>query len=230
MEDTLIQPSLPLYGKVIFVDWHGVLSHRVFWHNMLMSTDSRQSAFIRSRKELEGRCERLFGVQKDLVEEWMRGHVDSLSVLEQCGLFPSSRYSKDYYYRKLKESILELELDERLTTFLSGVRDNCFVVLATDNMDCFFENKRKIVGLCDQFDHILCSSEIGVLKTDSVEMFFGPWLRAHCLTFENAMLIDDREDNCNDFEKAGGFSFLYKDFESLPNSVNKWRNGAFNVR
>jgi FMN phosphatase YigB (HAD superfamily) len=52
-------------------------------------------------------------------------------------------------------------------------------------------------------DDLVCSSEVGVLKIDPIA-FFGPYLRASGLGFAEALLIDDRTDNCAAFTAAGG--------------------------
>jgi FMN phosphatase YigB (HAD superfamily) len=53
-------------------------------------------------------------------------------------------------------------------------------------------------------DDIICSSTTGVFKAESPEAFFGPWLDASCLRFEDALLIDDRSENCDAFVACGG--------------------------
>jgi hypothetical protein len=53
-------------------------------------------------------------------------------------------------------------------------------------------------------DDIICSSDVAALKADDPQAFFGPWLGRHGLRFPDAVLIDDRADNCAAFTTCGG--------------------------
>jgi hypothetical protein len=53
-------------------------------------------------------------------------------------------------------------------------------------------------------DDIICSSQAGTLKSEDPQAFFGPWLAVHGVGFTDAVLIDDRADNCAAFTSQGG--------------------------
>jgi hypothetical protein len=53
-------------------------------------------------------------------------------------------------------------------------------------------------------DDIICSSDVAALKADDPRAFSGPWLERHGLGFPDAMLIDDRADNCAAFTGRPG--------------------------
>lgn len=93
---------------------------------------------------------------------------------------------------------------DELVQELKRARRDCLVVLATDNMDCFYQRLDQIVDIGSAVDAVLCSSDLGLLKTDSIESFFGLWLKRHHLSFSNAVLLDDSESICAAFEAAGG--------------------------
>ncbi|MEV6138202.1 hypothetical protein AB0L63_19485 [Nocardia sp. NPDC051990] len=48
------------------------------------------------------------------------------------------------------------------------------------------------------------SSDTGVLKSEEPQSFFSPWLTKVGLPFTDALLIDDRTDNCAAFELQAG--------------------------
>jgi hypothetical protein len=98
------------------------------------------------------------------------------------------------------------------------------VVIATDNMDCFaraFHNARHsrrrrvqpwetLADWAVICDDIICSSDVAALKADDPEAFFGPWLDRHGVGFPDAVLIDDRADNCAAFTARGGAAIRWK--------------------
>jgi FMN phosphatase YigB (HAD superfamily) len=59
-------------------------------------------------------------------------------------------------------------------------------------------------------DDIVCSSDVGTLKSENPHAFFGPWLARSGLTFADAVLIDDRTDNCEAFAAQGGQALQWK--------------------
>jgi hypothetical protein len=116
------------------------------------------------------------------------------------------------------------------------------VVVATDNMDCFvraFEHarhrryrpKRERETLADWAvicDDIICSSRAGALKSEDPQGFFGPWLAAHEVGFTDAVLIDDRADNCAAFISQGGTAIQWKmgtsDISEVTSQLRQWLN------
>jgi hypothetical protein len=98
------------------------------------------------------------------------------------------------------------------------------VVIATDNMDCFacaFELARRrrrhlkpgrdtLADWAVICDDIICSSQAGALKSEDSRTFFGPWPAVHGVGFEDAVLIDDRADNCAAFTGQGGTAIRSK--------------------
>jgi FMN phosphatase YigB (HAD superfamily) len=205
------QSMLPFWQRVIFVDWHGVLSNQLFWNSIL----SNQSHRVHSK--LKQKSEELFKANKELVKKWMRGEVDSREILELMDLQYKEPYDFNYFQRKLNRDCRDMSFDVELIRFLQNYRMEFFLVLATDNMECFYENFGQKDGLLNRFDYVLCSSELGVLKSDSIYNFFSPWLYMHKMNFENAILIDDSEETCKSFQEAGGVSIHFKNTEELKN-------------
>ena len=59
-------------------------------------------------------------------------------------------------------------------------------------------------------DDIICSSDVAALKADDPQAFFGPWLDRHGVGFPDAVLLDDRADNCAAFTTFGGATIRRK--------------------
>lgn len=75
-------------------------------------------------------------------------------------------------------------------------------------------------------DDIICSSNVAALKSEDPVTFFGPWLHQHGMTFADALLIDDRADNCAALQRQGGTALRWKtgtnDIAEVVDGLNRW--------
>lgn len=222
---------LPLWNKVIFVDWHGVLSRDPFWMSILKKPHHPLN------RQLTESIQWLFDQNDTLVRNWMRGNIKTTAAIGSMQIVLDKRYKSDYLSRKLVDDCQLMRTNARLLKILREAQNEALVVLATDNMDCFFESFRRIQNrrrirqqsknLSEDesltmtetvrlFDDVLCSSERGVLKHENPTHFFGDWLSRNSLDFRNALLLDDLEKNCTAFRSVGG-SALRMTIKSLEN-------------
>jgi hypothetical protein len=215
------QLKLKLWEKVIFVDWHGVISTDPFWQSI---TKNENHPLINQLKQA---CEKLFNNENDVLWPWMRGEFQANQIIDMMNIQLDRRFLKDFLSRRLISDCKKMVCNKELISFLEKIRQKAFVVLATDNMDCFldafqisqkyyrtkFSDETTLRTIASHFDEILCSANLGVLKSENSEKFFGTWLSWHDLSFENSLLLDDREDNLVSFEKLGGKGVLYKQKE-----------------
>jgi hypothetical protein len=237
----LTQASLPIWDKVIFVDWHGLLSRDPFWISILNNP----------RHPLHGQLseavKQLFSQNDLLVRDWMRGSVPAGEVIDSMQIKLGKQYKPDYLLRKLFEDCQRMRTNRRLLQILQAAQNNgTWIVLATDNMDCFDQtirrfqgNRRKPVSAdADEtqsitetacfFDDLLCSSERGILKSEDALRFYGDWLSNHGLDFRNALLLDDLEKNCRAFCSVGGSALrleidtLEKKSATVAASIRSW--------
>jgi hypothetical protein len=224
--------QLPLFGRVLFVDWHGVVSRDPFWLSIL----ENQRHPLNRRL---GRAVRDLFSDNDFVTQWMLGHVSSTTVSEHVARATCSKLESSFLARKLVRDCIGMKVNTDLMRLLRSLRPMVQVVLATDNMDCFvtalrgskpprrrvtsFDRLRHWVPVYDAF---LCSSDIGMLKATNPEGFFGDYLEKHSLTFAQALLIDDRADNCAAFVSRGGTAVQWKlesgDLGQLSAAIHRW--------
>ena len=214
---------LPPWGRsVIFVDWHGVLSRDLFWGSITAS--ARHPLRYALQEELAA----IFAKDVTTAHEWMRGEMSSADIIEDMRVTLPARYGPDYLKRKLAADLGKVSINTELVTLLAGYRPDALVVVATDNMDCFatafgrakHRPRRKraetqppiaeFAACVARCDDILCSSERGTLKSEDPRTFFGPWLEQSGLGFSDAVLVDDRVDNCEAFAAYGGRALRWK--------------------
>ena len=72
-----------------------------------------------------------------------------------------------------------------------------------------------------RIDEIIVSSQIGCLKAESPERFFGPTLETYGLRPENAVLIDDCRDTCDRFRAWGGRAFPFSNVGRLKSDLRQ---------
>jgi FMN phosphatase YigB (HAD superfamily) len=226
--------QLPLWGRVVFVDWHGVLSRDPFW------TSIREGAQHPLRGQLEAGLAGVFAKDRATANEWMKGLLSSDQIIATMGIQLDRRFRDDFLPRRLDVDCARMKVNVGLFELLRRVKAQASVVLATDNMDCFVRTfdqarararrlKPESETLADWAmicDDIICSSEVGALKAEDPEGFFGPWLKAHGLKFSDAALIDDRADNCAAFTGQGGTPIQYKmatnEVTEVVELLNQW--------
>src|SRR5579859_5363798 len=224
----------PLWPRVVFVDWHGVLSRDPFW------TSIRESSTHPLRGQLEAGLADIFAKESATANEWMKGLLSSDQVIDAMGIQLDKRFRDDFLTRRLDVDCARMKVNVELFEVLRKVKAQASVVLATDNMDCFartFDHVRirprrikpdseTLADWAVICDDIICSSDVGALKAEDPQRFFGSWLTANGLEFPDAALIDDRADNCAAFAGRGGTSIQYKmttnDIADVIEPLNTW--------
>ena len=227
--------QVPLSGRVIFSDWHGVLSRDPFW------TSIRLSATHPLHEQLEAGMAGVFDPARDIANEWMKGLLSSDQVIAEMGIQLRGRFRDDFLARRLDLDCARMHVNVSLFEVLRVIRAEAIVVIATDNMDCFeraFDHARSrrsrrpgreretLADWAVICDDIICSSQAGALKSEDPQTFFGPWLAAHGVGFTDAVLIDDRADNCAAFTSQGGAAIQWKmgtsDISELASRLRQW--------
>jgi len=189
-----------LWRRVLFVDWHGVLSKAPLWYSI--RTNSRHPF----RPRLESKTTELFVQNWKTVDAWMKGEFSSEQVLDLLNIEQPASAKEDYFLRKLNDDCKAMPLHGPLIEALRHASTSWYVVIATDNMDCFVSIARKRRDIRSFADDIISSSDVGVLKAENPIEFFGEWLTRRGLSIEDAVLVDDGRENCAAFEGVGGKS------------------------
>lgn len=209
------QIHLPLWPRVIFVDWSGVLSNDVFWASI--RTNNKHPL----HSPLAAVSHDFFGENSSKFASWMRGEIGVEDVVEDFGISSKDRRFPDltaFLVKRAHDDCNRMRVREQLLKTICAIHEYCFVVLATDNTDIFQNTvlelrsrslKSETEDACLEnvvrtFDDVLCSSSLGVLKKEAPEVFFGSWLANRGLAFSDAILLDDSKINCEAFERFGG--------------------------
>jgi hypothetical protein len=210
--------QLPLSGRVVFVDWHGVLSRDPFWVSI------RESATHPLRHQLDANLAHVFSSETNIANDWMKGLLSSQQVISAMDIRLDRRFREDFLAQRLLVDCRNMRVNVALFRVLRRIKSTAMVVLATDNMDCFqqtFDRVRRrtrkptassetLANWAIICDDIVCSSEVGALKAEDPVAFFGDFLARHGLSFADAALVDDRADNCHAFAEQGGTPIQYK--------------------
>jgi hypothetical protein len=231
-------PQVPLSGRVVFVDWHGVLSRDPFWVSI------RESSTHPLRGQLDANLAHVFSPETNIANDWMKGLLSSEQVINAMDVRLDRRFKEDFVARRLLVDCRRMRVNVELFHVLRQIKSTAMVVLATDNMDCFQETflgvrrrrRRPVPGshtLADWAivcDDIVCSSEVGALKAENPVQFFGDFLTRHGLDFTDAALVDDRSDNCEAFAEQGGTPVQYKmtsgDVYDVKSKLMQWLGAA----
>jgi FMN phosphatase YigB (HAD superfamily) len=215
-DDAPFQP-LQLWQGCIFVDWHGVLCKEPFWHSILSNPRHQL------HRQLDAAARELFDARRDLVEDWMRGILDSPHVVARLDVDLYAHYRADYLLRRLRADCLRMTPHAGLLEALQRLRGLTLITVATDNMDCFVEAATSIDALRSAVDAIVCSSQLGVLKAEDPDRFFGPVLARHELRPAQTVLIDDSEENCERFVEWGGSAIHFTDIKTAVRQLDDWQ-------
>lgn len=229
------QLPLPFFSRTVFVDWHGVLSKDPFWLSII------GKSLHPLRPQLQWGLDKLFSRQSKM-HAWMKGMISSEDIISDMAIRTGRRYRNDFLSRTLLLDCAQMRVDMEVLEVLRKIKPLSLVVLATDNTDSFARSFHQIhrrraraksepeglvLAQCAHiFDDILCSSDVGQLKAEDTAAFFGPVLSNYKLRFSDALLIDDRADNCESFQKQGGSAIQWQlgtnDIREMAELVACW--------
>ncbi|MGF6881760.1 FMN phosphatase YigB (HAD superfamily) [Nocardia sp. GP40] len=209
--------------RVIFCDWHGVLCRKPYWHSIIDDPAHPHQAI------LSRHLETLFTNGNAEGREWMCGVRSSRTIVTDLAASHTT-LDVEQLLTVLSEDIGRMPVAPDLLRTLTQARSDALVVLATDNIDAFASAIRThthtprrqdqttptLVSSATVFDDLLSSSDLGVLKSQDPQRFFGPWLKQAGLRFADALLIDDRADNCAAFQAHAGLALHWPPPSPLP--------------
>lgn len=211
------QLVLPVYSAFVFFDWFGTVSHSRFWDDI---TGRPRHPLARP---LRSAVEELFVNERDLVRMWMLGQATDDQVVARLDVSLPSNYRSDFLVRSLLRGCKNSDVDPTMAALVSETGEYAFTAIASDNMDCFVRATPAVLSGETRVDEVIVSSQVGAMKKDDPESFFGPTLRRYALDRSQAILIDDCLDTCHNFEAWGGRSIH---FESPSQAVDALRRLA----
>lgn len=191
--------------RIVFVDWHRVLSDTPFLSH------------LPGDHWMNHGLDRLFYGERELCAAWQRGTVTEREVLSHVfGAVDLAAISE-----AIATSVTHMQIDAdvlRVVDLFRGI--GLPVILATDNMPAFATGVRRM-SVLEHFDDLIVSCEVRALKAEDPAHFFGGRLGEWDCGFENALLIDDRLDNCGAFERAGGHAIRFTRGEDPLTAVRR---------
>lgn len=205
--------QLVLWPRVLFVDWHGVLTKAPLWFSI------RWNERHPFRPRLETKTADLFGNRWQTVDDWMRGRYTAAEIVALLAIDQPLSARSDYFLRQLYQDCIAMPLHGPLIHALHHAATSWHIVIATDNMDCLVTMARRRRDIRGFSDDLISSSDVGVLKAEDPVGFFGTWLDRRGLTFADAVLLDDGKDNCQAFERAGGRSCFVRSPDDAASAV-----------
>jgi hypothetical protein len=229
--------QVPHPDRVVFVDWHGVLSCDPFWASI------RDNPRHPLHSQLAESLAPIF--TGDGAHAWMKGQLSSAQVIAGMGIQLDRRFRDDFLQRRLLADCARMRVNVPLFEMLRELKTSASIVVSTDNADCFADTFRRVrktqrpaghrpaATLADWAfvcDDMICSSDVAVLKSEGIVGFFGPWLSRHGMSFQDALLIDDREDNCAAFRQQGGTALRWRmgadDITEAATALSRWLDGS----
>jgi hypothetical protein len=227
----MTQRRLKLFDKVLFLDWNGVLSFDLFWASVLGS--DRGGAL---KSAIGNRLTEVFTADGSLSDQWMLGTISTETLFSGLNGFLGRRRKDDFLKRRIIEDCMNMRVDSDLVQAIAKIRMSVPVVVATDNTHDFalaFGRARsvrqgvsahatstpRLIDTARNFDGLICSSEVGALKAANPGAFFELWLDINGLDFGDALLVDDRLDNCMAFEAVGGNAIQWSNDSQIRSDV-----------
>ena len=107
--------QVPLSGRVIFSDWHGVLSRDPFWVSI------RSSATHPLRQQLEAGMAGVFASDRNIANEWMKGLLSSDQVIAEMGIQLDGRFREDFLARRLDIDCARMKVNAELFEVLRAI-------------------------------------------------------------------------------------------------------------
>jgi len=196
-------------NKVVFLDWNGTLSNSFFWEHMRTSEDSEVLMLYNLWDNA------LFNKPKEYVQDWMRGKFSTEDVLRKIAHETNTGYEKVFReFIKGCES-MEYVSDDIPCTIETLKRNGYYVVIATNNMDCFTRWTVPFMKLDKLFDDVLNSYYLKGLKHDTengISVFFKKFFEKYDIAPKECIFFDDSTD------KEGYIASLGIEYVQIENS------------
>jgi len=184
--------------KVIYVDFDGTLTTDRYWRGL----PKAEHKYVQDL---------LFGDDRALVGEWMRGKYSAEEINEYVSLKTGLNYEQ--LWEIFVDDCKTIRVDINLLKIISDLRKNFILVLMTGNMDSFSRFTVPALDLEKYFDYISNSYYEGIHKTDNNGELFKIWENRLDVSINDSIMIDDQDKVCKVFSRLGGQSVLVGSLE-----------------
>ena len=198
---------------ILFIDFDGTLCHDRFWRSIDADSFEKIQNF-------------LFGENKSIVNEWMRGihsseHINQLISKELNIPFENVW---DIFVTDCENMNISSDVLNRI----ENLKKNFYTILITDTMDCFTRFTVPALKLNSFFDLIINSFDNKKFKNDNDGDIFLQIVKERGSKIEDSILMDNSKGACATFSELGGMTrFVTSDeplafwLENLENELVK---------
>lgn len=178
---------------ILFIDFDGTLCHDRFWRSLPVEQYEKVQEF-------------LFGEDKTLLNDWMRGKRTAEGVNESVAQHLGIPF-QELWQLFVHDSENMYVPQEALDT-IQALREKFTTILITVNMDSFSRYTVPALELDRYFDAISNSYYEGLFKSDVGGEVFRKYLSKYDAPAEESILIDDSPSAGEAFSALGGI-FLH---------------------
>lgn len=196
-------------NPVLFIDFDRTLCHGRFWRSIDASSFEKIQNF-------------LFGKNKSVVNEWMRGTHSSEYINQLISKELDVPFEKvwDIFVADCENMNISPDVLNRI----ENLKKNFHAILITDNMDCFTRFIVPALKLNSYFDSIINSSDNKKFKSDNGGEIFLQIVNERGSKIEDSILIDNSKGACATFSKLGGITNFVTSEKPLAFWLESLRN------
>lgn len=195
--------------NIIFIDFNWVLSYKNFWFSL---EKSDKIMFEKINKLL-------FRDNTKIVNDWMLWKYKSSDICNFLSV--NLKVDYDYIYETLLNDCINFDLSDCIRDTLFKLKKYYYIILITDNMDCFTDfTVKNNLEYFSVFDSIFNSADFWYFKVDS----YLDYVKKYNSEIELCYLIDDSKNNCEKFSSLW-WNILNLTWEEF---VEKWLSELLN--
>lgn len=176
---------------ILFIDFDGTLCHDRFWRSIDASSFEKIQNF-------------LFGENKSMVDEWMRGVHSSEDINQLISKELNIPFEK--VWSIFVADCENMSIPDSVLNRIENLKKNFHTILITDNMDCFMRFTVPALKLNSYFDSIINSFDYKKFKSDNGGEIFLQIVNDRGSKIENSILMDNSKSACDTFSKLGGIT------------------------
>lgn len=174
---------------ILFIDFDGTLCHDRFWRSIDESSFEKIQNF-------------LFGENKSVVNEWMRGIHSSEHINQLISKELNVPFEKVWNIFVADCENMNISVD--ILNRIENLKKNFYTILITDNMDCFTRFTVPALKLNSFFDSIINSFDNKKFKSDNNGEIFLQIANERGSKIEDSILMDNSKGACTTFSNLGG--------------------------